>query len=115
VFAKGLSWALRYDGTATPSDAALQTRALEHGLKRVAALEAGRTPWVNRKGKLVRGYFPRLTGRCNPSASSSRPGTIPRSRRGSDVVLHGSSKPVGMSELRFMSRFDEDGEALRRT
>jgi hypothetical protein len=24
-----------------------------------------------------------------------------------DVVLHGSSKPVGMSELKFMSRFDE--------
>jgi pimeloyl-ACP methyl ester carboxylesterase len=29
-----------------------------------------------------------------------------------DVVLHGSSRPVGMSELRFLGRFDEgDGEA----
>src|SRR5437870_13764820 len=27
-----------------------------------------------------------------------------------DVVLHGSSRPVGLSELRFMSRFDVDDD-----
>lgn len=27
-----------------------------------------------------------------------------------DVVLHGSSRPVGMSELRFMGRFDDGDE-----
>ena len=31
-----------------------------------------------------------------------------------DVVLHGSSRPVGMSELRFMSRFDEGDDAGER-
>src|SRR5262249_48134071 len=28
-----------------------------------------------------------------------------------DVVLHGSTRPVGMSELRFMNRFDEGDES----
>src|SRR5438128_4476387 len=27
-----------------------------------------------------------------------------------DVVLHGSTRPVGLSELRFMNRFDEGDE-----
>jgi pimeloyl-ACP methyl ester carboxylesterase len=30
-----------------------------------------------------------------------------------DVVLHGSTRPVGMSELRFLSRFDEGDEPAR--
>ncbi len=111
VFAKGLSWALRHDETVTPTDAALETRALQQGLKRVAELEAGRAPWANRKGKLVRGYVSAVDGSVQPFGLVVPAGYDPAKPTRLDVVLHGSSKPVGMSELRFMSRFDEgDGE-----
>jgi predicted acyl esterase/poly(3-hydroxybutyrate) depolymerase len=111
VFAKGLSWALRHDKTVTPADAALETRALEQCLERVAELEAGRTPWVNRKGKLVRGYVSSVDGSVQPFGLIVPAGYDAAKPTRLDVVLHGSSKSVGMSELRFMSRFDEDGKA----
>ncbi len=112
VFAKGLSWALRHDEIVIPTDTALQTRALERGLKRVAGLEAGRAPWANRKGKLVRGYISAVDGSVQPFGLIVPAGYNPAKPMRLDVVLHGSSKPVGMSELRFMSRFNEgDSEA----
>jgi predicted acyl esterase len=112
VFAKGLSWALRHDETFTPPDTALLTHALERGLERVAALEAGRTPWANRKGKLIRGYVSAVDGSVQPFGLIIPPGYDRAKPTRLDVVLHGSTKPIGMSELRFMSRFDEgDSEA----
>jgi hypothetical protein len=54
IFSKGLSWALRHDDRFSKADDALLNRALQRGNERVAALEAGRTPWSKRKGKLVR-------------------------------------------------------------
>jgi predicted acyl esterase len=112
IFAKGVSWALRYDWSALPADTKLQTHAIEQVGKRVAELAAGRAPWANRKGKLVRGYVSAVDGSVQPFGLVIPAGYNPAQPTRLDVVLHGSTKPVGMSELRFMSRFDEgDGEA----
>jgi pimeloyl-ACP methyl ester carboxylesterase len=107
VFCKGVTWALRYDTTLAPNDLALIKKALTRGSERVNALAAHHTPWTTKKGKVVRGFISAVDGSAQPCGV-----IVPEGYDGSrpmrlDVVLHGSSKPVGMSELKFMSRFDE--------
>ncbi len=112
VFAKGITWALRYDTEQLGApDVALLKRALERGRERVAALEAGKQPWATRKGRLVRGFVSAVDGSVQPYGlivparyDHTKPIRL-------DVVLHGSSRPVGMSELRFLNRFDEGDAA----
>jgi len=106
VYAKGLEWALRYDKAFEPADVAILTRSLEQGRARVAALESGKEPWAEAKGRVVRGYVSALDGSAQPYGmivpvkyDRTRPMRL-------DVVLHGSTRPVGRSELRFMSRLD---------
>ncbi len=112
VFAKGAAWALRYDTQFDPADVALLKKALERGNERAAALEAGKRPWASRKGKVVRGFLSVVDGSVQPYGVVVPAGYDPARPIRLDVVLHGSSKPVGMSELRFISRFDEgDGES----
>jgi dienelactone hydrolase len=107
VFAKAVAWALRYDGTQLkPADETLVQKALEAGRRRVAALEAGNHPWTRSKGRVVRGFVSAVDGSIQPYGLIV-PANYDRNRpMRLDVVLHGSSRPEGMSELRFMSRFD---------
>jgi hypothetical protein len=106
IFHKGVEWALRYD-TPTVADIVLIHKALDRGMERAEALSAGKTDWTRRRGKLVRGFVSAVDGSTQPYGV-----VVPQQYTGKepvrlDVVLHGSSKPHGMSELRFMSRFDE--------
>ncbi len=107
VFAKGLTWALRYDAQFEAADVALLRKALDRGQERLAALQAGKPTWTEKKGRVVRGFVSAVDGSVQPY------GVIVPAKydRGKpirlDVVLHGSSRPVGLSELRFMNRFDE--------
>ena len=68
--------------------------------------------WAQRKGKVLRGYLSAVDGSVQPYGviiPAGYDGTKPMRL---DVVLHGSSKPTGLSELRFVARFDEgDDEA----
>jgi hypothetical protein len=67
----------------------------------------GRVPWTAKKGKVLRGYISRVDGSTQTYGvivPSSYDGTTPIRL---DVVLHGSMRPVGLSELRFGARFDE--------
>ena len=110
VFRKGVEWALRYEPSLPPADLKSIQKALTRGSERRASLAAGKTPWTTRKGKVVRGFVSVIDGSVQPYGV-----IIPKSYDGSkpmrlDVVLHGSSKPVGMSELRFINRFDEGDE-----
>jgi dienelactone hydrolase len=112
VYAKGIAWALRYDTQFQPADAVLLKKALERGKERAAALGAGKHPWADRKGKVVRGFVSDVDGSVQPYGVIVPASYAPDKPMRLDVVLHGSSKPVGMSELRFMARFDEgDSEA----
>jgi dienelactone hydrolase len=107
IFSKGVAWALRYDSQFSPADAAVLKKALERGQERIAALEAGKQPWAGRKGKLVRGFVSAVDGSVQPYAVIVPAKYDPAKPIRLDVVLHGSSKPVGMSELRFIKGFDE--------
>lgn len=107
IFSKGVTWALRYDATFTPADVALLQKGLMRGMERAAALAEGQRPWAARTGKLALAYVSRIDGSVQPYGV-----VIPRNYDSSkpmrlDVVLHGSTRPVGLSELRFMARFDE--------
>lgn len=110
IFHKGLEWALRYDREFSPADVALMRKAFVRGQQRAELLAARKSPWNARRGKLAMGYVSRVDGSVQPyglivprSYDSARPMRL-------DVVLHGSSRPVGLSELRFIARFDEGDE-----
>jgi len=106
LFHKGICWALRYETNLAPNDVELLKKSLQRGHERADLLLAGQSPWTARKGKIVRGYISAVDGSTQPYGV-----IVPASYDGSkpmrlDVVLHGSSKPVGLSELRFGARFD---------
>ena len=112
VFRKGVEWALRYETKLEPADVALVKKALVRCAERTDALAAGKPAWPDRKGKLVRGYVSGVDGSVQPFGLIVPASYDPKKRSRLDVVLHGSTKPVGLSELRFMNRFDEgDGPA----
>ncbi|MFO0806102.1 MAG: prolyl oligopeptidase family serine peptidase [Gemmataceae bacterium] len=112
VFHKGVAWALRYEPKLEPADVALVKKALARGLERASAVAVGHPPWTERKAKLIRGYVSAVDGSVQPFGLVIPAGYDPKKPTRLDVVLHGSTKPVGLSELRFMNRFDEgDGPA----
>ena len=112
VFRKAVVWALRYEAKLEPADVALVLKGLTRGAERAAALAAGTAPWAARRGKGVRGYVSAVDGSVQPFGLVIPAGYDPAKPARLDVVLHGSTKPVGLSELRFMARFDEgDGPA----
>jgi len=107
VYAKGINWALRYETTLAPADLVLLNRALERCRSRLTATENRTRPWVDKKGKVVRGYVSAIDRSVQPYGVIV-PAKLDRAKpMRLDVVLHGSTRPTGMSELRFMSRFDE--------
>jgi pimeloyl-ACP methyl ester carboxylesterase len=107
VYAKGIAWALKYDVDFEPADLKLLKTGLDRFRSRVTALEAGGSPWVEKKGRVVRGFVSAVDGSVQPYAVVVPANYNPSRLTRLDVVLHGSSRPVGMSELRFMGRFDE--------
>ena len=111
IFVKGLDWALRYDRDFSPKDVELMEHAVIRGRERLQAIKQGQHPWTVRHGKVALGYRSIVDGSVQPYGV-----VVPKLYAGTrpirlDVVLHGSTRPVGLSELRFLSRFDEgDGE-----
>jgi pimeloyl-ACP methyl ester carboxylesterase len=110
VFVRGLAWALRYETQFEPADQALLKKALARGKDRLAALEANKQPWADRKGRVARGYVSAVDGSVQPYGVII-PAKYDRAKPiRLDVVLHGSTRPVGLSELRFLNRFDDGDE-----
>lgn len=109
VFSKGVEWALRYEPALGSNDMVRLRQALRSGTNRADALANRQAPWTLRKGKVLRGFFSAIDGSLQPYGmvvpagyDASRPWRL-------DVVLHGSTRPTGMSELRFGLPFDTDG------
>src|SRR5262249_22298973 len=107
VFAKGIAWALRYDTQFTAADVALLKKSLARARERVAALESGKHSWTTRRGKVARAFVSAVDGSVQPYGLIVPANYDARKPMRLDVVLHGSTRPVGITELRFLSRFDE--------
>lgn len=110
ILGKGITWALRYDTALQAGDLVAIKKAQDRLTQRAGALSSNQQPWATKKGKVARGFISAIDGSVQPYGV-----IIPKSYNGTkpmrlDVVLHGSSKPVGMSELKFISRFDEGDE-----
>lgn len=111
IFSRGLQWALQYDQQFSPRDIALMKRAIVRGKQRIEALAANKKTWSTRKGKLALGYVSAVDNSVQPYGVIVPENYDPARPIRLDVVLHGSTRPVGMSELRFIARFDEgDGQ-----
>ncbi len=113
VFRKGVEWALKYEAKLEPADVALVKKALARCAERADALAAGNAAWLDRKGKGVRGYVSAVDGSVQPFGLIIPANYDPKKTMRLDVVLHGSTKPVGLSELRFMNRFDEGDDPAK--
>ncbi len=114
AFRKGVEWALKYETKLEPADVALIKKALVRCAERTDALAAGKPAWPDRKGKVVRGYASAVDGSVHPFGLVVPASYDPKKPMRLDVVLHGSTKPVGLSELRFMNRFD-DGDTTAKS
>jgi poly(3-hydroxybutyrate) depolymerase len=107
LFAKGVVWALRYEPRLEPADVVQVKKALDRGHERADALAAGKQPWAAKKGRLIRAYVSAVDGSTQPYGVVVPGGYDGKKSMRLDVVLHGSTRPVGLSELRFLARFDE--------
>ena len=111
LFAKGLAWALRYDREFSPADIGLLEKAIRREQERLAALTEEKQSWTTRRGKVALAYVSAVDGSVQPYGVIVPQNYNAKTPIRLDVVLHGSTRPVGMSELRFVARFDEgDGE-----
>lgn len=106
VYAKGVEWALRYDRDFTPADIALLEKSLTRGNARIAAMTSEKPGWLTRQGKTALAYISAVDGSIQPYGVIVPKGYDANRPIRLDVVLHGSTRPVGMSELRFLARFD---------
>lgn len=110
IFLKGAQWALRYDSDGKPTSPELIQKALSRLLDRLKLLTAVDTPsrsWEKKRGRVVRGYVSAVDGSIQPYGLVIPKGYDPDQPIRLDVVLHGSTRPQGNSELRFMERFDD--------
>ncbi|HEY3965256.1 MAG TPA: prolyl oligopeptidase family serine peptidase [Planctomycetaceae bacterium] len=106
IFAKALKWARQYQASdGTPDDSPLFKKVEDRDAQRREARE--KKPWTSKRGRLVRGYESAVDGSVQPyglvipkAYDSTKPMRL-------DVVLHGSMRPRGDSELKFMERFDD--------
>ena len=111
IFTKGLNWALKYDREFAPADVALIEKATQRARERQSLQTDAARPWATRRGKLALGYRSKIDHSVQPYGLIVPKSYDPKKPIRLDVVLHGSTRPVGMSELRFIARFDEgDGE-----
>lgn len=108
LFLKGAAWGLRYEtDAATTEDVQLLQKSLRRAEERITALSSGEAPWVAKKGRVLRGFVSAIDGSIQSYGVILPAGYDGKKPMRLDVILHGSSKPVGLSELRILARYDE--------
>ena len=110
VYVKAVDWALRYNEFFKPAEIKAAHEVLAEGKQRAVDLAAGRAPWLEQKGLVVRGYRSRIDGSVQPYGM-----VIPASYQGAptrlDTWFHGRGETL--SELAFIDqRRKQMGQAL---
>ncbi len=106
VFVKGVLWALDFGPITDLKNRELVRKGLLRARIRIEALEAGRQPWVDKRGTSVRGFISAVDGSVQPYGLVVPTGYDPARPSRLDVVLHGSRGATGVGELQFISTYD---------
>lgn len=108
VCRRAVQWGLDYNETYSESDRRAIQQGLDLGNERVRLLAQGKSSWTDRKGKVIRGLRSRIDDSAQPYGVIIPASYDPQTPTPLHVVLHGSVRPVGMVELRFLQRFVGD-------
>ena len=113
IYAKAGEWLLRYPGEFYDKSYVQKAlKVLDTGLKRAAALETGKAPWVQATGRLARAYRSKIDGSIQPYGL-----VIPKNYDGKtplrlDLVLHGRNGRL--SEVSFLAKHDSPQPPTRK-
>ena len=113
IYAKAGEWLLRYPGEFYDKSYVQKAlKVLDTGLKRAAALEAGKAPWLQATGRLARAYRSKIDGSIQPYGL-----VIPKNYDGKtplrlDLVLHGRNGRL--SEVSFLAKHDSPQPPTRK-
>ncbi|OYU98583.1 MAG: hypothetical protein CFE26_27335, partial [Verrucomicrobiales bacterium VVV1] len=66
IFEKAVAWSLADDTFYSPLEIQFARRLLSEGRERAAQLRAKKTPWLEARGLLIRGYRSKLDGSIQP-------------------------------------------------
>ena len=113
IFVKGVVWALDLVPSLDDKARRLVRKALGRARERVEALAAGRQPWATKRGRLARGFISAVDGSTQPYGLVVPAGYDPETPIRLDVVLHGSQRATGLSELLFLGALDDGDEGGR--
>lgn len=105
IFRRAVQWGLDYNDTYTEADRRAIQQGLDLGKERAGHLANEKFPWTDRKGKVIRGFRSNIDDSVQPYGVIVPASYDPSTPMRLHVVLHGSVRPVGMVELRFMQRF----------
>jgi poly(3-hydroxybutyrate) depolymerase len=109
IFVKGAQWALRYETDGKPTNPELIQKAVSRIPDRLNLVfpETAGPFWWEARGRVVRGYSSEVDGSVQSYGLVIPKQYDPAKPIRLDVVLHGSTRPQGASELKFMERFDQ--------
>lgn len=106
LYERSVAWALKYEATLDAPLIEMIHRSLHQGHLRADALLAGRAPWAQERGRILRGFRSDIDGSMQPYGVVVPPGYDGSKPMRLDVVLHGSlSRWAGSAELRFEQWF----------
>jgi pimeloyl-ACP methyl ester carboxylesterase len=101
VYWKAVDWALRYQEVHKPAELKAAHELLAEGKERAVQFQQGKTPWLQQKGLVVRGYRSKIDESVQPYGM-----VIPESYTGAptrlDTWFHGRGETL--SELSFMDQ-----------
>lgn len=101
VYWKAVDWALRYREVHKPAELKAAHELLAEGKERAVQFQLGKTPWLQQKGLVVRGYRSKIDESVQPYGM-----VIPESYTGAptrlDTWFHGRGETL--SELSFMDQ-----------
>jgi dienelactone hydrolase len=100
VYLKAARWIVRFGEFYVKNYVPMTLEALDRGRERAEQLAAGKAPWAEAKGEVVRGYVSKVDGSVQPYAV-----VVPESYNGDDrlrldVVLHG--RGANLNEVSFL-------------
>lgn len=101
---KAADWITRHNEFYNKSYVRMTLDVLQRGLERAEELAAGRHPWTEATGGMVRGYVSKVDGSVQPYAIYVPEGYANAERMRLDVVLHG--RGATLNEVSFFRSHD---------